>query len=112
MTASTPCACSRSHTLSKARSLFSSTPRTHLLLEFFHELNVPDWAAVRTKRAQYIEYYGLHRRVTFREFYDLDSDRWQLSNLLRVGGKADAGRASRLRAMLSQVRSCAGSRCP
>jgi arylsulfatase A-like enzyme len=94
------------------RSLFSSRQRTHLLLEFFSELNVPNWASMRTTRAQYIEYYGPQGRVTFRELYDLERDPWQLRNRWRQRREFRAGRASRLRAMLSAARHCSGSRCP
>ena len=94
------------------RSLFSSRRRTHLLLEFFHELRVPSWSSIRTPRAQYIEYYGRHGRVTFRELYNTERDPWQLHNRWRQRREFKAGRASRLRAVLSAARHCSGSRCP
>jgi arylsulfatase A-like enzyme len=42
---------------------------------------IPEWASIRYKKAQYTEYYesGV---LSFREFYDLETDPWQLVNLL------------------------------
>jgi arylsulfatase A-like enzyme len=43
---------------------------------------LPTWRSVRAKDHQYIEYYDSAGEVTFREYYDLKADRWQLENLL------------------------------
>lgn len=77
-------------------SLLSTGNRDLLLTEFWAEGAVadgpPSWASVVGKTRQYIEYYGLALdisgravgpgTVAFREYYDLASDPYQLTNLL------------------------------
>jgi arylsulfatase A-like enzyme len=59
--------------------------RDRLLLEQWKRANrtVPNWAASRARDYLYVEYYGGDRLVpTYREYYDLVQDPWELENLL------------------------------
>jgi arylsulfatase A-like enzyme len=60
------------------RSLFGAERRKRILLEYWKERTrqVPTWAALRTRRFQYVEYYDGRGRRTFREYYNLVRDPW------------------------------------
>lgn len=68
------------------RSLLGGTTRDRLLLELTggnNQIDAPTWASTLTPEYQYIEYYeDLSGAVTFREYYDLVNDPYQLENLL------------------------------
>jgi arylsulfatase A-like enzyme len=68
------------------RSLLDGTTRGRLLLELTggnNQIDAPTWASTLTPEYQYIEYYDdLSGAVTFREYYDLVNDPYQLENLL------------------------------
>jgi arylsulfatase A-like enzyme len=90
--------------------------RESLLLEFFgpeEEHLVPPWASLRAHGYQYIEYYGTGGEVTFKEYYDLGADPWQLHNLY---GDTDTGNdppnGDALAERLARARTCSGSECP
>ena len=91
--------------------------RDQLLLEHFaqKDLPIPRWAALRTKRYQYVEYYR-NGRIGFREFYRFSDDPWQLRNLLHDGRKANDPNVASLHRRLRRIRDCSGSagtdRCP
>jgi arylsulfatase A-like enzyme len=42
----------------------------------------PSWGSLRTRSYHYTEWYDPLGTVTFREYYDLGADPWQLTNLL------------------------------
>ncbi|MGH2663825.1 MAG: sulfatase family protein [Actinomycetota bacterium] len=70
------------------RSILAPDVRDHMLLEYEHRQDraVPTWASLRTPTYQYVEYYDeTLQAVTFREYYDLVADPWQLTNLLADG---------------------------
>jgi arylsulfatase A-like enzyme len=98
------------------RSLLRPWTRRHLLTEFFRPGDrggVPGWASIRTKRMQYVEYYDAARsHVIFREYYRLDRDPWQLTNLLRDGNPGNDPDVGRLHRLVKHDRVCAGSACP
>ena len=98
------------------KSLLRSWARNRLFTEFFRpgdRSGVPGWASVRTKRMQYVEYYDRDRsHVIFREYYRLDQDPWQLTNLLRDGNPANNPDTARLHRLLRIYRACGGSACP
>ena len=73
----------------------------------------PNWKAVRTPRAQYVEYYSDDfSRIIFREYYRLRDDPWQLRNVLHDGIRTNNPDTSRLHKWIAQYRSCSGSSCP
>jgi arylsulfatase A-like enzyme len=99
------------------RSLLSVPPRDRLLLEAEpQDGRVPNWAATRSAEYQYVEYYGeTTGAVTFREYYDLGTDPWQLVNLFAdrdPGNDPPAEEAARLSAILARDRSCEGTSGP
>ena len=105
------------------RSLLDRTwTRDRMLLEYSHreERAVPSWASLRTADYQYVEYYDEDlQEVTFREYYDLVADPYQLTNLLGDPDPSNDPEASRLAMLSLQLqhdRRCGGtsepSACP
>ncbi len=105
------------------RSLLDGTwTRDRMLLEYSRreERAVPTWASYRTEDFQYVEYYDEDlEEVTFREYYDLVSDPFQLTNLLGDADPSndpDEGRLTLLSVQLQRDRRCEGtegsSACP
>jgi arylsulfatase A-like enzyme len=97
------------------RSLLDRWTRPGLLLEYWrlkHPPDVPTWASIRTRTFQYIEYYADNGSVTFREYYDLAKDPWQLTNLLRDGKPGNDPDLGPLEAELAAARTCVGTACP
>ncbi len=95
--------------------------RDRLLLEYFSraERATPDWASTLTVEDQYVEYYepDAGSRVSFREYYDLVADGFQLENLLGPGDPADDPADLVVRSQqLARDRTCSGttgaSACP
>ena len=98
------------------RSLLSSEwEREDLLIEHWPSEPVPAYAALWGDGYQYVEYYDRKlKRSTFREYYDLEADPWQLENLLEADS-ADRPSAGRLRVLherLAKLRRCKGRDCP
>ena len=105
------------------RSLLEASPwRSRLLLEQWKErgrvvtaergAKVPDWASTVTRAYQYIEYYGRGGKTTFREYYDLRTDPWQLHNLLGDRTRVNDPNVAALSRQLHRDKSCAGASCP
>jgi arylsulfatase A-like enzyme len=105
------------------RSLLDgSWTRDRMLLEYSRreERAVPTWASLRTADYQYVEYYDEElEEVTFREYYDLVTDPYQLTNLLGDSDPSndpDSGRLTLLSVQLQRDRRCEGtsgaSACP
>ncbi|MDQ3915411.1 MAG: sulfatase [Actinomycetota bacterium] len=94
------------------RSL-TSDPRTRVLLEQWRRADrtVPNWAALRGADYLYVEYYGEERLVpTYREYYDLATDPWELQNLLGDDDVAnDPPDAAELSLQLHRDINCAGT---
>jgi arylsulfatase A-like enzyme len=98
------------------RSLLQPGTRSRLLVEYhLHALftGVPTWASTRTATTQYTEYYAEDgQTVTFREYYDLAADPWELRNLLGDGDPSNDPNVASLSAQLAADRTCAGTACP
>ena len=73
---------------------------------------IPEWASVRSRKRQYVEYYGPDGDLVFREFYDLAADPYQLRNLLRDGRAGNDPETSRLHRKVRRLKRCAGSSGP
>ena len=79
---------------------------------------VPPWAALLTEDYHYIENYDSDGVVpTFREFYDLQNDPYELNNLYGSDGDPSNNppttpTAAALSAQLAKDRNCRGAECP
>lgn len=102
------------HTMD-GRSLLRRWRRSSLLQEHWNTSSpVPTWKSLRTRRMQYIEYYDSDGTRTFREFYNLRRDPWQLMNLLKDGRKRTGPSGDRLHALrlrLERAATCSGKSC-
>lgn len=94
----------------------SSDARDRILLEQWKRADrtVPNWAASRGRDYLYVEYYGQDRLVpTYREYYDLATDPWELRNLLGDTDPAnDPPHAAELSVQLHRDVGCAGTSGP
>lgn len=95
------------------RSFFDEGERDRALLENWYRVGreVPNWAALRARDYLYVEHYGEERLVpTYREYYDLREDPWELHNLLGDASPAnDPGDAAELSLQLHRDVQCAGT---
>ena len=97
-------------------SLFTTGSRDRLLLEYFLSPDapgIPSWASDLTATRQYTEWYNpTTGAISFREYYDLVNDPWQLTNLLADGNPNNDPNVAALHAQLTADRSCTGGTCP
>ena len=84
---------------------------TEYFLDESNGLGRPTWASIRSSTRQYTEYYDTAGAVTFREYYDMVNDPYQLVNLLGDGNPANDPSYASLSAQLLAQRQCAGSAC-
>ena len=97
------------------RSLLQSNLRQTQLLEYWRSSDsptVPGWGSLRGARFQYIEWYDDDGLVTFREYYDLMKDPYELRNLLGDGKPGNDPNVHRLSLQLATDRVCVGDACP
>ncbi len=101
------------------RSLLSDETRDEIVIEMYDNWrqHLPDWASILTSSFQYIEYYkrGYEERGArelFREYYDLESDPFQLDNLLTDPFPGNDPDVRSLSSRLASYRTCAGENCP
>jgi arylsulfatase A-like enzyme len=94
-------------------SLLSGYKRNRILTEYWSGGTwagpvegdpVPDWASLYKLTGEFIRYYKPDGTVSFREYYDLKADPWQLSNLYNPPAGWEA--------QLTADRRCAGASCP
>lgn len=108
----------QSHVTLDGRNLLSGFARPRALTEYWNDANnsptIPTWASIRTAAYQYTEYYDLSNpaTVTFREYYNLQADPYQLVNLLADGVPTNDPDTAPLSQALRAARQCAGSSCP
>jgi arylsulfatase A-like enzyme len=97
------------------RSLLDdSWSRRRVLMEYWHwrGSSAPPWASLWGGDYQYTEYYDGHGEIVFREYYDLDADPWQLTNLLHDGRPGNDPDVTVLHDRLTEDRTCVGTACP
>ena len=105
------------------RSLLGDNARDRILMEYYDEpseprqrFQAPTWASLRTSSYQYIEYYAQNgSTVTFREYYDLDNDPYQLHTLLADDNSSndpDPVTLLLLSQQLAHDRTCSGTSGP
>lgn len=94
-------------------SLLQASDRERLLLEHWGQESEPTWAATWTPSYEYTEYYKRDdRTVRYREYYDLETDPWQLVNLLGDGDPRNDPNTLLLSQILGLDRACRGDLCP
>lgn len=92
--------------------------RNQVLLEQWHEPGhnrrawQPTWASLRARTWQYIEYYDPGGAVTFREYYNLTRDPWELHSTIAATQGQGSPRIAALHQQLAAARTCAGADCP
>jgi arylsulfatase A-like enzyme len=69
------------------------------------------WASTWDRSFQYTEYYE-SGSVAFREYYDLEADPWQLTNLLEDGDEDNDPNLVPLKVELDNDHSCVAATCP
>jgi arylsulfatase A-like enzyme len=99
-------------------SLLTKQRRDHLLIEHWPKepFKIPHWNAIRTHEYTYVEYYrGDSSEIIFREFYDLGSDPYQLTNLLGDASPRNNPNPrllNRLSRQIAEDSRCKGTACP
>ena len=95
--------------------LLGAKPRSAMLIEYFGAFEfggVPQWASLRSKAFQYVEYYSpTTGEIIFREYYDLSADPFQLVNLLADSDISNDPAISELSNELAEARACSGGGC-
>ena len=69
------------------------------------------WASIRAPQYQYVEYYTEAGEIRFREYYDLEADPWQLTNLYGDRSVRNDPYAGALQGELEAARRCSGRKC-
>jgi arylsulfatase A-like enzyme len=100
------------------RTLLGPASARHRLLEEHYNDVARDnpagnWASTRTNTFDYTEYYGSDgTTVTFREYYNLNTDPWELDNLLGDADPANDPDVTALSQQLAHDRACQGTVAP
>jgi arylsulfatase A-like enzyme len=95
-------------------SLIAPAKRARLLVEYWRSPDapsIPSWASILRRGSQYVEWYRDDGSVSFREFYDLADDPWQLDNVLADGLPGNDPPVASLSAELAAARRCVGAAC-
>lgn len=89
--------------------------RDNVFTEYFFDVDnnngIPDWSSIRNEDRVYTEYYDEAGAVIFEEYYDLQSDRFELVNLLGNAATFDDPDVTADRQLLRSARNCSGSSC-
>ena len=101
-------------------SLLEPVARPYELNEYWYDPGangkVPTWAEIHTTHWAYIETYNnTTGALAFQEYYDLDADPGELTNLLHDKTTADdppTSLVTTLSAELAAARTCKGAACP
>jgi arylsulfatase A-like enzyme len=96
------------------RSLLgTSSLRRRLLTEYFTgttDKPQGNWASTRNESYNYTEYYADDgTTITFREYYDLERDPWELDNLLGDSDPSNDPDVAALHLQLARDRECRGT---
>jgi arylsulfatase A-like enzyme len=98
------------------RSLMEPDARTRVHTEYYLHVGVPPWASTWTPGYQYVEWYDpVTGERTFREYYNLVRDPYQMRNLLQDGDPQSGPPPERLALLEAQLQAdfnCVGSVCP
>jgi arylsulfatase A-like enzyme len=88
--------------------------RNRIHTEYWCNVGCRYWASTTRGWSQYTEYYtdASMETISFREYYRLDRDPWQLVNLLRDGRPRNDPNLRVLHKQLKMDRGCAGTTCP
>jgi arylsulfatase A-like enzyme len=90
----------------------STETRPEAYFEYNKDANrptFPSWRSIRTATVQYIEWYDTAGAIVFREYYNVVSDPYQLTNLLSDGNPANNPDVSGFSARLAAYRTCKGT---
>lgn len=100
------------------KDILSGYNRPAALTEYYYDTSngnsIPTWAAMTTDSYVYVEYYSTNNnRVTptFREYYDMVTDPYQLQNLLGDTSTANDPNVTALSAQLGALKDCSGLTC-
>ncbi|MBL8930545.1 MAG: sulfatase-like hydrolase/transferase [Kineosporiaceae bacterium] len=106
------------HVQFDGHDVLSGYARPLALTEYYYDTangnSIPTWAAIQNDQYLYVEYYSTTRdrtTPTFREYYDMTADPYQLQNLLGDASTANDPDVAGLSAQLSALKDCAGASC-
>jgi arylsulfatase A-like enzyme len=96
-------------------SLLSGFRRSRIHLEYYRSTDSqkwPSWAASLTPTSEYVEWYDDDlQTISFREYYDLANDPWQLTNLFGDGNPGNDPNLAPLHAAVAADSVCSGAAC-
>jgi arylsulfatase A-like enzyme len=93
-------------------SLLDPALRHVLLLEYWTDPGdpaIPTWRSLRSRKMQFVEWFDVAGNVSFREYYDLRTDPWQLTNLLADGDPSNDPPIDGLVRRSSRMATCGGT---
>jgi arylsulfatase A-like enzyme len=98
------------------RSLLDDWKRPYLFTEYWGRAGngrIPGWDSILSRRFQYMQYYDDDRSiVTYREYYRLKDDPWELRDLFHDGNASNDPDRARLSALIRRYQGCAAQACP